>query len=84
MSTITLLGAGVCVLIMARSAAHQRHPLRAVFGCTACGLAALALVNLLAPYTGVDIALNRFTAFVGAVLGLPGVILLLVLNTIFL
>ncbi|MDD4850961.1 MAG: pro-sigmaK processing inhibitor BofA family protein [Gemmiger sp.] len=84
MNLLALLGAGASVLAVARSAAHQKHPLRAVLAGAACGLAGLALVNLLAPYTGVLLPLNRFTAFVGVVLGLPGVIALLVLNAIFL
>lgn len=84
MTAAAVAGAALCVLVAARSAAHQRHPLRAVLGCTACGLAGLALVNLLAPYTGVALPLNSFTSFVGVVLGLPGVVLLLLLNTIFL
>lgn len=47
------------------------------------GLAALFAVNLSGMVTGVSVALNYWTAGVSAVLGLPGVISLLIMNIIF-
>lgn len=70
----------VCLLVVARCAAHQKHALRAVVGGALCGVAALAALALLSPYTGVQLPLNQFTAFAATVLGLPGVILVLLLN----
>lgn len=46
------------------------------------GFLALALVNLTAPYTGVAIPLNRLSLAASGVLGVPGVTLLVILNTI--
>ena len=83
-SPLVWLGAGVCILCMARAAARQRHPLRAVLSGAVFGLSGMALVDLLAPLTGVSLPLNPFTAFAGVVLGLPGVIALLLLNALFL
>lgn len=78
-----MLAGAACLLVVARCAAHQRHPLRAVLGGALCGIGALAALALLAPWTGVALPFNRFTGFVGAVLGLPGVLLLLLLNLVF-
>lgn len=72
--------AGGCVAVIFWCAWHQRRPLRTLLAGALCGLGALALVALLAPATGVELPLNRFTAFVAAVLGLPGVVTLLLLR----
>lgn len=48
------------------------------------GFLALALVNLTAQYTGVFIPLNRLTLAASGMLGVPGVTLLVLLNTILL
>ena len=76
-----LMAAGaVCLLVVARCAAHSPHPVRSLLAGALCGIGALAALALLAPWTGVQLPLNRFTGFVAAVLGLPGVISLLLLN----
>ena len=72
--------AGVSVLGVALAAAHQKRPLSAAGLSAVCGCCALGLVNALSSFTGVSIALNYATAFVTAVLGTPGVVLLLVLH----
>lgn len=76
---LILVGA-VCVLVEARCAARQKHAVPALLGSALCGIAALAVVGLLAPYTGVTLPLNRLTAFAAAVLGLPGVVGILLLQ----
>ena len=43
-------------------------------------MGALGAVNLLAPVTGVSLALNWATSFMAVVLGAPGVITLLLLD----
>lgn len=73
-------GAGICLLVAARCAAHQRHPIRTLLGAAVCGFGVMALLALLEPVTGVCLPLNRFTGFVAAVLGVPGVIALLLLQ----
>lgn len=69
--------AGLCLLVVGRCAAHQRHPIRTLLGAAVCGLGAIAVLALLEPMTGVSLPLNRFTGFVAVVLGVPGVITLL-------
>ena len=62
------------------AAAHQRRPVRSLLVSALCGAAGLAAVALLSPLTGFSLPLNTFTAGCSVILGLPGVILLLVLN----
>ncbi|WP_279221786.1 pro-sigmaK processing inhibitor BofA family protein [Acutalibacter sp. 1XD8-33] len=50
----------------------------------ALGLLALALVNLTGQYTGVWIPVNRLSLAASGVLGVPGVTLLVILNTLLL
>ncbi len=47
------------------------------------GVAALFAVNLSGMITGVTLALNYWTAGVSALLGLPGVICMLIMKTVF-
>lgn len=72
----------VCLLLVLRCAARQRHPVLAVLAGAVCGLGVLAVMALLEPVSGIELPLNRYTAFVAAVLGVPGVGLLLLLQLI--
>lgn len=72
--------AGVCLFAVARAAAKSTHPVGAILGSALLGMAALGLVNLTGRATGVVLPLNGFTAFVGVVLGAPGVVCLLLLG----
>ena len=72
--------AGVSAAAVSLAACGQRRPLRRAGLSALCGCCALGLVNVLSAHTGVAIALNYATAFVTAVLGVPGVVLLLVLR----
>ena len=54
----------------------------AVLAGAVCGLGVLAVMALLEPVSGIALPLNRYTAFVAAVLGVPGVVLLLLLQLI--
>ena len=72
----------VCLLLVLRCAARQRHPVLAVLAGAVCGLGVLAVMALLEPVSGIALPLNRYTAFVAAVLGVPGVVLLLLLQLI--
>ena len=75
-------GGAVCLVLMLRCAARQRHPVLALLAGAVCGLGVLALLALLEPVSGIALPLNRFTAFVAAMLGVPGVTLLLLLQLI--
>ena len=46
------------------------------------GIAALALLQVLAPYIGVTLAVTRMSVVTAAVLGVPGVTLLVILDAV--
>lgn len=48
----------------------------------ALGFVALALVNLCGAYTGVILPINRLTLGAAGCLGIPGVTLLILMNTL--
>ncbi len=75
-------GGAVCLIVVLRCVARQRHPILALLAGAVCGLGTLAVLALLEPVSGIALPLNRFTAFIAAVLGVPGVILLLLLQLI--
>lgn len=50
----------------------------------ALGLLALAAVNLTGAYTGVYLAVNRLSLLCSGVLGVPGVTMMVILNTVLL
>ena len=77
-------GRAVLLLAVSRAAASGPHPIGRACLSALCGVSALGAVNLLAPYTGVSIALNYGTAFAAVVLGLPGVTGMLFLQVLFL
>lgn len=77
----SIIAAGIfCLLVTARAAACRHRPLLGILGGAVCGLAGLGAVALLGPLTGVTLPLNALTAGTAVILGLPGVILLMVLN----
>lgn len=82
MPPLMLVLGAFCLLAVARAGAASRRPVRSLLAGAVCGVAGLAAVALIAPCTGVSLPLNAFTGFVAAVLGLPGVILLLLIPLI--
>ena len=75
--------AAAALLAVGRAAARHRRPAGAALSSAVAGVAALGAVNMLAPFTGVGLALNWFTSFAAVVLGVPGVICLLAMRLIF-
>ena len=69
--------AAAVLLVVGLAAARHRRPAGAALSSAVAGVAALGAVNMLAPFTGVGLALNWFTSFMAVVLGVPGVIWLL-------
>lgn len=54
--------------------------MKKVLGSAILGVAALTALHLLAPYTGVEMPVCRLSLAVSAVLGVPGVTLILLLE----
>lgn len=74
------LGTAVLLVAVGLAAGRSRKPVRMAFSAALTGMGALGAVNLLAPLTGVSLALNWATSFMAVVLGAPGVITLLLLD----
>ena len=74
--------AGVILLVLLRCALAQKRGVRCFLAGGVCGLGVLVVLALLQPVTGIELPLNRFTAFAAAALGVPGVAAVLVLRVI--
>ncbi len=72
----------VSLLGTAGAASRSSRWLSKADGSRVCGVACLGVLALLAPYSGIVLALNWFTAFVAVVLGAPGVVTLLLLRVL--
>ncbi len=72
----------VSLLGTAGAASRSSRWLSKAVGSSVCGVACLGVLALLAPYSGIVLALNWFTAFVAVVLGAPGVVTLLLLRVL--
>lgn len=70
------------LVIVALAAARQKHPVRAGLLSVLSGVGALGAVNLLAPFTGVSLALNGLSWAAAVLLGIPGVTTLLFLKVL--
>ena len=74
---------GIVAIAVLVALIRSRRPIRAIAGSGAQGLCALAAVNIAGIFTGISLGLNFFSLVTCTVLGVPGVIALLVLKTIF-
>lgn len=77
-----ILAAVVLLLAAAIIIKPMRKMLKVALNCAA-GVIALLIVSLLGGYIGVLLAVNGYTLATAAVLGLPGIALLLLLKLIF-
>ncbi len=74
---------GLAVLFVLISMLRTRKPVRILVLTMLQGLAAICAVNLLGMLIDIDIALNWYTVSAAMVFGTPGVIGILLLNTMF-
>ena len=87
MKTWYLIAAGVTVLallLILQMKARAKHPFRYALGSAGQGIAALGAVSLTALFTGIAPPVNLFTILWSALTGIPGVITLLVADTVLL
>lgn len=81
---IGLIGLACLIgLAVLAAAVRSRRPLRSLLGSGIQGLCALGLVNFLGAFTNVAMGVGWLSAGTAAVLGIPGVTALLLLNVIF-
>lgn len=76
---VLVLGGLWLAVLVVRAAAAQEGALRAAVN-GILGLAALLIVNLSAEFTGVGLGFNVFNGITAGVLGIPGVVLLLLIQ----
>lgn len=76
-----VLGLAALTVVLAMLRSHRG--VRAILLTAVQGVAAICAVNLLGLLSGVNIALNWYSVSVGVLFGTPGVIGILLLNTLF-
>jgi len=74
-----VLGGLWAAVLVVRTAAAREGALRAAVNAL-LGLAALFAANLFSAYTGVHLGFNVFTGVTAGVLGVPGVVLLMLVQ----
>lgn len=79
MDLILMILAGIAAVLTVRAAAAQEGSLRAAVN-GALGLFALLAVNLSSSYTGVHLGFNVFNGLTAGILGVPGVVLLILVQ----
>lgn len=75
---VILIGIGAFFLVARAAAGREGFLPAAVNGLL--GLAALLVVNLSAQYTGIRLGFNVFNGLVAGILGVPGIVLLILVQ----
>ena len=82
-STLVIIFAAVCVLTMLTVMLKRKCLFKGLFATVFQGIAALYAVKLVGLATGISVAVNWYTLGTAAVLGSPGVALILAAEAIF-
>ena len=77
-----MIAAAACALTIIIFAFRTKRPLRTLFASALGGIIALFAVLLFSPLTGVRLEINIWTIACSAGTGIPGVILMLVMKTV--
>lgn len=59
------------------------HGFKALLSSVILGILALFAVNIISSFTGVEIGINAVSLFISCVCGIAGVVMMLVINTMF-
>lgn len=82
MITVVYIAGGIAAVAVLIGAILTKKPLRALLGSALQGVAALAAVNAVSAFSGVTLGVTWFSAAVCGGLGIPGAVMLLVLQVI--
>lgn len=82
-NTLPVIYAAICVLTLTAVMLKRRCLIKGVLSSAAQGVAALYAVKLIGLAAGTQFAVNWYTLGTAAVLGSPGVALMLALQTVF-
>ena len=80
MKTVLVIAAAAAALAIT---VFERRGFSALFLNALGGMAALFAVNITGLATGIQLSVNRWSLGAGALLGVPGVISMLILDTVF-
>ena len=80
--TAAIIAMIIITLVIIHCIMHSKHPVRSAFLSLIPGIIALLCVNLSSSLTGVFIPVSPMNLSVSAVLGIPGVTTLLILQRI--
>ena len=69
------------IMLILKKISGSHHPVRAVMLSILWGLLAMTIVNLCSGFTGVSLPVSRLSLTVSALLGIPGVTAMLLLQT---
>ena len=83
MKTVLVIVAAAAALAITVFAVTERRGFSALFLIALGGMAALFAVNITGLATGIQLSVNRWSLGAGALLGVPGVISMLILDTVF-
>ena len=72
----------ILALIIIQVIMHSEHPVRAAVLSLLPGLLAMLCVNLLSSFTSVSVPISPLSLFISAVLGIPGLTALLIIQRI--
>ncbi len=73
----------ISTLLVIAVLAKSKNTARQTVFSAACGICSLGTINLLSAVTGLSITVNYLTCFIAAVLSIPGVVLMVVLELLF-
>lgn len=82
-NTVPVIYAAICVLTLAAVMLKRKCLFRGIFASAAQGITAVYAVKLIGLVTGTQLAVNWYTLGTAAVLGSPGVALILAVQTLF-
>lgn len=83
MKTVLVIIAAAAALAITVFAVTERRGFSALFLNALGGMAELFAVNITGLATGIQLSVNRWSLGAGALLGVPGVISMLILDTVF-
>ena len=81
--SVYIISVSIAILIVINIILKTKHPIIKSMTCTLSGLASLACVQALSAFTQITIPLNIITVSFSALLGVPGVGTLTILNSLF-
>ena len=78
-----IIAACLLATFILRLISKDRRPLRGTIMSLLPGIAALVIINIAAPFTGVGLPVSRLSLSASALLGRPGVTAMLIIQALF-